>query len=592
MRHDATMPGGVTCLAVAALMAAALLAIVVRLREEQVNSAALHGFEMGRQSERLIQTAAARGRILDRNGVVLAENRLVPVIAFDALACQKKTWNETARAIREAIDGAASAIGRRSPVSDDDIRRHMKKALPRPMTVWRDVTPDEAARFFEHEKDLPGFVYLASFERRYPLGSLAAHAIGYVGRDRAHGLPGGEKFDYADFEMRGRSGLEYYYDSYLRGVPGEKTVRVDARGFARGEETLVEPKKGLDLVTSLDVSIQAAVERTLEGCKGACVVLDPETGEVLAMASAPGYDLSSFVPVLGKDLYRRLSEDPALPLLNRAVGGTYAPGSTFKPVTALAAISSGISPDFTFECEGVFSLPGMSIRCTRTWGHGEMSLAEAMRESCNPYFCRLGMDAGLDNVREAAFALGLGSPSGVDFPVDAAGVVPDGDWKMKRYSTQWFPGDLAQMSIGQGMLLVTPLQMARAVAAIGTGRLVVPVMRAGERGASAGTGFSGEALDAVRAAMRKSVENGTGRKGAEGVDAYVIGKTGMAEVGSLSNRRKNAWFIAYAVSRGGDRSVALAIVVENGESGGSTAAPKAGAILRSVFGTAKEAENV
>ena len=584
MRHDARMSGGVTCLVVASAMAAILLSIAVRLRDIQVLSASEHGYELDRQSIRRIQTDGVRGRILDRFGGVLADNRVSSSISVDPAFHQAKTWDGTVAAILKGLDAASRIVGRPAEVDEDAVRRHVRRNLARPLVAWRRVSDDEAARFFEHEREMPGFVFQRHLEREYPRGALAAHVVGYVGRDRVESAANSDKFDFAELEMRGRSGLEYYYDSFLRGVPGEKSVLVDARGFARNEKVVVEPKKGPDLKTSIDPGLQAAAEEELSGCRGACVVLDPDTGEVLAMASAPSYDLNDFVPVLPRSMYKELCEDESMPLLNRAAAGTYAPGSTFKPVTALAALSSGMSDGFVFECEGVFSIGGVRIRCTRQWGHGDMDMYDAMKSSCNPYFCKIGTDAGLDALREAAFSLGLGERTGIDFPVDAPGVVPDAAWKEARYSRPWHAGDLAQMSIGQGMLLATPLQMARVAAAIGTGTVVSPVMRQGARGASRPVVFGAEHLESVRKAMRLAVESGTGSRAGEDVNAFVIGKTGTAEVGEGAARRKNAWFIAFATSLDGSRKLAVSMVVENGESGGTTAAPKVGAILRKAFG--------
>ena len=584
MRSDFTKNGLLTCWTLGAIFAAGFLVLFLRLRDIQIVSASSHGRELDRQSIRRIQTEGVRGRILDRNGVVLADNRPTASIALNAVSRKAPTRDGTVASIREALDAAARTIGRPAQVSDDEILRHVKRSLARPLVAWRNVTQDEAARFFEHEDELPGFVFLRSCERVYPMRSLAAQTIGYVGRDRSETVTGDSRFDFTELEMCGRSGLEYRYDSFVRGVPGEKCVTVDARGFAVKEWTVVEAKKGPDLVLGLDSRIQAESERQLEGCKGACVVMDPRSGEVLAMASAPGFDLSRFVPVVRREAYAELCDDPGKPLFNRAAGGSYAPGSTFKPVTALAALSAGLSPERLYDCTGVFGTGGVRIRCSRRWGHGELNLAGALKESCNPYFCEVALEAGSNAVMSAARALGLGAPTGIDFPVDAAGLVPDDAWKAKHYSKPWISGDLAQMAIGQGMLLASPLQMARVVGAIGTGRLATPVLRKGAKGPSSPLPFAKEHLDAVRAGMRKVVVSGTGKRGAEDVDAYVIGKTGTAEVGAGANLRKNAWFIAYAESNDGKRAVAVALVVENGEAGGTTAAPKVRNILESIFG--------
>ena len=259
----------------------------------------------------------------------------------------------------------------------------------------------------------------------------------------------------------------------------------------------------------------------------------------------------------------------------------YAPGSTFKPVTALAALNEGIPDSLTYECTGVYEIGEMKLRCARRWGHGPENLRTALRDSCNPYFCNLAMEAGTNALVSAARALGLGQKTGIDFGVDMAGVVPDDEWKRRQYGCGWYVGDLAQMSIGQSMLLVSPLQMARLAGAIGTGYLAVPRLKAGEHAELKPLPFREEHLRAVREGMELVTSAGSARSACEGVAVKVAGKTGTAEVGTGANRRNNTWFIAYAPA---DRpTVAIAMVIERGESGGSTTAPKVGNILRGIF---------
>ena len=349
----------------------------------------------------------------------------------------------------------------------------------------------------------------------------------------------------------------------------------------------MESAPGPDLALTLDLRVQRAAERVLEGCCGACVVMDPRNGDVLAFASAPGFDPNDFVPRLSEERYAAMRADPAKPLLNRASGGTYAPGSTFKPVVALAALSLGVPPEAAYECTGVFILGEMRLRCASRWGHGVIDMRHALMKSCNPYFCNLGMEAGTNAVIAAAREFGLGAKTGIDFGVDAAGVVPDAEWKQRLCAERWFSGDLAQMSVGQGMLLVTPLQMARVAGAIATGRLVTPRLKLDSPPESRPLAFRKELLDVVREGMRMVVDgdgssSGTGRRAGEGVAVAVSGKTGTAEIGVGERRRKNAWFIAYAPSE--NPTVALAIVIENAEGGSVTAAPKAAEVLKSIFG--------
>ena len=582
MRRDDAIVSDLSCWVTAAIFVIGLAILAFRLREVQVVDVADYNYANARQSVRRVQTDGSRGRILDRDGRPLAANRRSVSIVCDACTFQKRTWDETTAAITAAVGKVAATIGRASPLTAAAVARHVNQSLAMPLTVWRDVDFTTLARFSEHEADFPGFWCRETEERVYPNGSLAAHLLGYVGRDRGEGESGDEKFNFFYPEMRGRAGLEIYYDSFLRGVSGERQLLVDARGFAIREWTVVEAKAGPDLRLTLDSGIQAAVERELKGCKGACVVLDPRNGDVLAMASSPTFDPNAFVPTLPAELYRRYAGDPAKPLLNRACGGAYAPGSTFKPVTALAGLAAGISESAEYDCSGVFVFGGMHLHCARRWGHGPLDMRTALKESCNAYFCHLGATVGTNALISAAQAFGLGARTGIDFGVDMAGTVPDADWKRRVYNEPWYPGDLPQMAIGQGMLLASPLQMARVAGAIGTGYLVTPRLKADLAGERRPLPFAAKQLKVVRDGMRMVVDGGTGRRGGERVAATVSGKTGTAEVGTGERKRKNTWFIAYAPSE--MPRIAIAMVVENGESGGGTTAPKVRNVLAKIFG--------
>ena len=586
-RAEPPVVSGFACILLGALFAAGLARLGVKLREIQVDEAAEYSYANIRQSVRRVQTTGVRGRILDRRGEVVAANRRSVSIVCQPSAFQERTWEGTAAGIEAAIDRIAAVIGRRSPVSPKTVRRHIRQSLAMPLFVWRDIGEGELAVFSEHEFEFPGFSVYESVEREYPSGPCAAHVIGYVGRDRGESLAGDEKFNFFTAEMRGRSGLEAYYDSFLRGVPGELKLLVDARGFAIRSWTVVPSQAGPDLRLSLDMRIQRAVEQQLRGEVGACAVLDPVSGDVLALASSPGFDPNDFVPSLSPEVYERYSGDALKPLLNRASGGLYAPGSTFKTVTAMAGLVAGVPPQETYDCTGVFALGSLHLRCSSLWGHGALDMRHAIMRSCNPYFCSLGMAVGTNALVRTAESFGLGRRTGVDLGVDAAGVVPDGEWKMRTYGERWYPGDLAQMAIGQGMLLATPLQMARLAGAIATGSLVTPHLKLDVPVERVRLPFDDAKLAVVRDGMAMVVSGddgvrGTGWRGGEGLPVPVAGKTGTAEIGAGERRRKNAWFMAYAPAS--DPTVAIAMVVEGGDSGGATAAPRVCEVLKTIFG--------
>lgn len=565
------------------------LILASRLKVEQVDSAAEYRRQMQSQSFRRVQTSGLRGRIVDRNGVVLAGNRTVVNIAVNPESYRAKARGETTeKNMLKAIARAEEIIGRPSILDQDDIRRHLKHSLAMPLVAWRDISEEELARFSERQYMLDGFECSIVSERQYPHGILAAHVLGRVGRDRLPFNPGDDRINYIDKELCGRDGLELQYDTLLRGMPGEERVLVDALGFATEREELVEARNGFDLKLTLDYRLQKAAEDALRGLRGAFVAVDPRDGGVRAMVSTPSFDPRECVPVFPRKLYERYSKDPAKPLLNRAVAGQYAPGSTFKPLTALAALSVGIDPGKTHECFGYYEVAGMRIRCARTWGHGDMDLVNAIKNSCNPYFCEIGVKAGTNAINSVCRKFGLGVKTGIDFPIEGDGLVPDAAEKAKRDpAVRWNSGDVAQTSIGQGLLLVTPLQMALVAAGLGSGKLPVPHLVEGCASPPKKIDIPKSDFARVAEGMRKVVAKGTGRLAGERVEADVMGKTGTAEVGSRTNRRKNTWFIAYVTptpKSAVQEPIAVALVIENGDTGGSTSAPKVGEILRAYYG--------
>ena len=581
MRSEASIVSDLSVLAVGVVFVAGLVALGFRLAHVQLVDAAKHSYDGARQAIRAVQTAGPRGRILARDGTVLADNRASVSIAVNPEGFQRRSWNDTVLAISNAVDEVSAVVALPVSLTTNAIARHVRQQLARPLVVWRDVGDEAIARFAERAAEFPGFTCIETEERVYPEGRLAAHVIGFVGRRETESA-GGEKFNFRDKEMCGREGLEAFYDSYLRGSSGELQVTVDARGFAVEEKVLVEARRGPDLRLSLDVAVQRAVERQLRGERGACAVIDPRNGAVLALASAPSYDLNLLVPQLTPEINDRLFRNPRNDYRNRACFETYAPGSTFKPVTALAGLSAGVPPDVSYECTGVFELGGMKLHCARRWGHGPINMRHAIKESCNTYFSNLGCDIGTNALFSVARAMGLGAKTGIDFPQDSAGIVPSAEYKRSHYDMPWYASDLAHASIGQGQLLVTPLQMARLVGAIGTGFLTRPRLRADSPVERTPLPFSAQNLAVIREGMKMVVDGGTGHLAGDGVAVTVAGKTGTAEVGLGATRRKNTWFIAYAPAE--KPTVAIAMVIENGESGGTTTAPKVNAVLKAIFG--------
>ena len=576
----------ILCIVVAGIFVLGMLFLVVRLKSLQVDSSANYNYANVRQSERRVQTEGLRGRILDRNGNILAGNRTSLSIVCDVARFRRRNWTMTVDEIVQAVENVAKVTRLPMSVTRRKIERHVRQELARPLECWKDVPRVALARFFEHSDELPGFSCKEHAERIYPYGSSACHLIGYVSHARGDVVVGDEKFNFFEPEMDGRAGVENYYNEFLRGVPGERRIRVDALGYAISEWTITESAPGPDLKLTLDMKIQRSAEEVMKGLKGAFVALDPRTGDILASVSMPGYDLNAFIPFISEEEYAKLRNDPDRPFLDRAMSGLYAPGSTFKPIVALAALASGVSSQFQYNCTGVYEAGGMRLRCASRWGHGELAMTEAIMRSCNPYFCALGVKIGTNEICRASRAFGLGSKTGVDFVSDSAGVVPDADWKMSRYGERWYFGDLVQMSIGQGMLLATPLQMARVAGAIGTGMLVTPRLKIDIPVEKKALPYSREHLEIVREGMRmvvtgNGISRGTGFRAGKDVPVSVSGKTGTAEIGRGATRRKNAWFIAYAPSE--KPEIAVAVVIENAEGGGVDAAPRVAVVFKEFF---------
>ena len=581
-------------LALSAIFILGLSVLTHSLYRVQVVDVAEFKQDLIRQATRRMRKPGIRGRILDSRGGVLAESRARRDIVCDlsAFLCAGSVSN-TIAAVEQNVARLSDAIGceRPSNLTPARISRHLRTASAVPLCVWRDLDETTLARFSEHAAQFAGFSVEAHAERIYPRGTLAAHLIGYTGRDRNATDADDARLLAYELEMKGRTGLEAFYNDYLAGVAGSVRIPVDARGFkpqgaardniALGEVSEREAQHGLDLTLTIDPDLQEITERQLLDVRGACVILDPRDGAVLALASAPTYDPNDFVPFLSAKRYRELSDDPGHPLLNRATAGLYAPGSTFKPVTALASLQAGMNPDDEYTCTGVYTLGDMRLHCWNRWGQGAMNLRSALEQSCNPYFARLGYLLGTNSLFRTAREFGFESKTGIDYAPEYAGSL---------VSPPFYPGLACQSAIGQGRLQVTPLQMAVECATLANGgKVFAPYLKKRADGAEPPEPVRTlkcrpEDLELVRAGMRDVVEgaHGTG-KAIGGLKVSCAGKTGTAQIGG---GEKDTWIIAFAPYE--NPTVAVAMVVEKGVSGGKTVAPRVHAILASMFGEKEE----
>ncbi|OQA88905.1 MAG: Stage V sporulation protein D [Lentisphaerae bacterium ADurb.Bin242] len=564
-----------------------LAMILIKLWNVQVISGREYNEKASRQYARNIRVPAVRGCIYSSDGQLLAGNRPCFEVLFHLSEMNLAgTRKKSVEHILQEVGRAERVLSRASGVTEEAVLNHMKYFPGIPMAVFKDLNQAELAKIAEVSPAIPGLELSAEATRYYPYGSLGAHLIGYTGpRDPTTDENRSEYFYYLP-DSAGRSGVEKAFDEDLRGKPGKKLVIVNHRGFVHevvGEPTPAEPASDIEL--TMDTRLQALSEKLLSNLNGAIVLLDAGDGSVLAMASSPGYDLNNFVPRISSRRYRYLLNQAGHPFVNKAAQGVYMPGSVIKPLIAISYLENGFSPDDIVDCDGATPFGSTSrIKCWswRSGGHGPVSLVKAIEVSCNDFFIESGMKLGVDRISATMASAGIGSKTGFLLP-ENDGLLPSRDqWK------NWTPYDTALISIGQGKILVSPLQAASYAAAIANGGLLwKPRLVRETRNPSTGEkkifpselkgklAASPRTLSLVREGMSKAVNEPEGsakRARVEGLE--VCGKTGTAEVGSGNNRHKNTWFIGFVKTSSG-RTYAVAVLVLRGESGGGTSAPLA-----------------
>lgn len=543
-----------------------------------------------------VPVPSVRGMIYDRNGDTLAENHAVYELEVIPERVQDMpsmmAWMEAAISL--------SASERRRFEKRLDNRASFERIL-----LKSDLSEAQAARFAVNQYRFPGVALRARLKRFYPYGSLMAHAVGYVGRISSTDIATADRGHYRGMAYIGKLGIESYYERRLLGRIGYEQVESNAHG--RVVRTLAhEPAiGGHNLHLTLDRRLQEVVRAAFGDYRGAAVVLEPHTGEVLAFVSMPDYDANLFSTGIDQVQYAALQQDQGKPLLNRALYGRYAPGSTIKPILALAGLEHTVNPRRRIPCPGFFTLKEQArvYRCWRKDGHGRVNLQQALEQSCDVYFYQLGLRLGITGISNALTKFGFGEKTGVDLSGEPSGLVPTPGWKHKRNNSPWYPGDTLNTSIGQGYVLTTPMQLAVAAAAIANrGRLVRPRLLRGVENPRTGKIerpaeqveeiLLGDAsqykrvIDGMIAVMHG--ERGTARSSSQRLAYRVAGKTGTSQLVSIAQSgttakvlpthlKDHALFIAFAPV---DRPrVALAIVIENGGSGGQVAAP----IARRIF---------
>jgi penicillin-binding protein 2 len=551
---------------------------------------------------------APRGIIYDRQGLILAENQ--PAYQLELVPEQVPDLDATLQGLvriglldADDVDDAKRTVRSRRPFDSVPIRLHLSES--------------DMAAFGVNRFEFPGVDIRTRLARSYPQGETAVHALGYVGTVSAADLARIDREAYAGTSTIGKVGIEAAYEDPLRGRNGSREIMVNARG--RSVEKLgtlqaalqTRPgEPGTDLFLTLDLEVQRVAEQAVRDQRAAIVALDPNNGDVIALVSRPGFDPNLFARGLTRTEYAALNENPDRPLFNRALRGTYPPGSTIKPVVALAGLTHGIiEPDKPFFCIGYFSLPGSSHRF-RDWrpkGHGAVDLRSAISQSCDPYFYSLSNQLGVRRLNAFLGQFGLGKPTGIDIGGEKSGILPSPEWKktaFKQRSAQvWFPGETVIFGIGQGYMTSTPLQLAHMTAILATRgknfepRLVRAMRNPRTQRMTELTpaplpplqAASAEHWDLIIDGMRAVMEGGTATRSAAGAPYSIAGKTGTAQVFSVAQNarynesaiaerlRDHAWFVAFAPIEA--PRIAIAVLVENGRSGSGTAAPIARTVM-------------
>jgi penicillin-binding protein 2 len=550
---------------------------------------------------------ASRGLILDRNGTIMVDNQ--PTFQLELIREQTPDLNDALRRL--------AALGLLNSEQEDQARRAIRARRSFDSVPIRlNLSDEEIGRFAVHRHEFQGVELGKRETRHYPYGQLGVHAFGYIAAINEEELKKIDRATYNGTTLIGKLGVEAAYEDELHGRNGYREIlvnaqgrSVDSQGAYRGDLGSEAPTAGHDLLLSIDLAAQKAADDALGDRRGAVVALDPNTGDVIALASKPGFDPAAFGRGLTRAEYAALTENIDKPLLNRALRGAYPSGSTIKPAMALAGLHYGvIDPKHPEFCSGSFHLPhsARAFREGKTGRHGYVDMVRAIAVSCDVYFYSLAATLGVDRISEFLAPFGIGQLTGIDISGEKPGLLPSQEWKRKAYRRPqdqiWFPGETVNLGVGQGYLQVTPLQLAEMVSIIatrGTGykpRLVAAVrqpdgklLQVAPVQSHAISNISPEHWDTVFQGMVGAATYGTAAALSKGASYSIAGKTGTAQVFSVAQNEKvsqkvederlrdHSWFIAFAPA---DKPrIAICVLVENGGFGSQVAAPIAKKVM-------------
>ena len=541
-----------------------ILILILRLWYLQI----VKGDELSELSQRntirAIRIEGIRGNILDRNGVVLAENQAgfnARIFRSGAETASSDNWTHV-----------FSRLGVDKTLRDFPLKRHEY--------LKKDIDWETVAWLSERKAYLPELNIEVYPRRNYPYGEALAHLLGYTGEISSRELEALRDIDYARGDSIGKAGVEKSMERYLRGQSGGKQVLVNAYGHHIDILAEKKPLKGKDIRLTIDYRIQKIVEEELEGKDGAIVVMDPSNGEVLAMAGRPAFDPNILSGRISRGEWQEFLESGPV-FESKAFQSAYPPGSTFKPLVAIAALETGlIDENETLYCPGEYRLGSHVFRCWHAPGHGAFNMTEALVYSCNVYFYKLGSRIGIRRIADYAEKVGFGKPTGLNVPVEASGSFPTPEWKRTRFNLSWYPGDTVNVSIGQGYILTTPLQVAVLYSAIANGGVVYKpgilhsviesagrVIREDPPAVKLDLNLSPETLNLISNALEEVVSRGTG------INARVEGLSLSGKTGTAQNPHgeSHGWFAGFAPSR--EAVLCVVVMLEHAGQGSAVAAP-------------------
>lgn len=543
---------------------------------------------------------APRGQITDRNGVPLAQTRVSNNLSVLFPTPLDFTDRQVVDFVNRAVVSARGLTSRPIGFSEEAAVQHYRNRGAIPFDIATDLSDDEVAK--TQGKLPPGLMLRAIYVRTYPQGSLAGQVIGYTGRTSRESTRTLQNNEPLWPESEGREGLEQAFDDQLRGKPGQMNLTFDKDGNRSGERIAVQPEPGYNVVTTLDVDIQRLAEKILQkrAKRGALVLMDPNNGEVLALASWPTIDPNDFVPTISEEKFKKIASDPNIPMLPRAYRSAYPPGSTFKLFVGVAGFETqAIDPTDEFDCSASLEVGNIVFRNWKKTDAGDLNFREALTQSCNTWFYQAGQKIGARALLGWAKRFGLGTRTGILLNGEADGRIPTDEYMEQTYHRHILGGDLANLSIGQGDILISPLQMAQAMGALANGgtlyqaRIVRQVQTLNNEVVYMYNPRVKDALklgqvttEQLRKGMISVVSNANGTGGAaELKNVKVAGKTGTAQWGPKKKERTAAWFVGFAPADTPRYAFAALYEGAPGEMahGGTVAAPMIGDLLRAIF---------